>query len=292
MKNKITLILLILLFYIVFYQKIIPYNKIIFSTLLYSFVPCLFPLFILINTFIESDGITYFYNKLKTTKFRRQLFYVFICFLLLNIGIPNSITIVNNLYNKNIISSEEKNKLFSSVGIVSFPFVYGICLSNIIDKNLSLFILIIYIVVNIAFLYIQGFKINFDQNITITKNSNREIFNKSLTSSIKSIIIIVTTIMISSSFLFLINNIAVPFNYFIQGLIEFSYPSYNLSSINDHVSLTLLMFILSFPSFSTLLQIKLIDRNFKIIPFIRKRSVISITIVIIFIFFSFLYITK
>ena len=292
MKNKIKLVIIILLFYIIFYSHIALINKDTFNTLLNTFIPSLLPLFIISNIFIESDGITYLYNKLKTSKLKRQLFYFFICFILLNIGIPGSINIINKLHNTHLLNDKNKNALLYSLGTTSFPFVYGICLNNVTDKKLSLFILIIYLLVNVSFLYFLDFKIDFNQNPKITKVSNKEIINKSINVSIKNIAIISITILMSSSVLFLLNNIPEPFNYYIEGFIEFSYSSYNLSLSKNNVAIILMISTLTFPSLSTLIQIKLIDTNFKIIPFITKRCLISITIVILFIFFSFFYIFK
>ena len=63
MKDKLKIFIFIFfLLVLFFYQNILVYNKLIFKTILLSFVPSLLPCLIIINLLLELDVLTYVYN--------------------------------------------------------------------------------------------------------------------------------------------------------------------------------------------------------------------------------------
>ena len=275
------------MFVLFFYNEIIYYDKQIFETLIYNFIPSLLPSLLLINLFIYVDGITYLYMLLKKNTLGKILFYFLILILIFSLGLPGNITIINDLKKKKIIN--DSNHLLSSLGCVSFPYAYGICLTNISNKIVAITILFIYIIINLISLLIFNFKINFDHELKITNTLLSESFEKAYINSFKTILLIIVSSILFSSFLFIFNNFNSPLNYTLNGFIEFSYSCYNLSLLNTTYSYINVLFFLLFPSLSIYFQIKMIDKSIKVIPLLVTRLLISLSSICIFIIFLHFY---
>ena len=284
MKN-IKQIFLMLLFFVVIlcYQLIIPFNNEIINSIIFSFVPSLFPCLLLINIILENDTLIFIYNKLRINVITRFIFVLILIFLSTIIGMPSLQLILKKLLDYKIIDKKDYNNFIISFGTISFPFLYGVCLINY-EKNICLRIIIFFYFSNLINLFILGFKIN-NYEIIIKDKPLLNSLNHSIKISIKTMCIIVSTIFLFSLFLFLEEKIKIPYRYLIEGLIEFSYPCYKASKLKTISGELIVLFISLFPSLSIIFQSKIINNELNIKKYIFNRLLISFFSVSLYFFF-------
>ena len=284
MKN-IKQIFLMLLFFVVIlcYQLIVPFNNEIINSIIFSFVPSLFPCLLLINIILENDTLIFIYNKLRINVITRFIFVLILIFLSTIIGMPSLQLILKKLLDYKIIDKKDYNNFIISFGTISFPFLYGVCLINY-EKNICLRIIIFFYFSNLINLFILGFKIN-NYEIIIKDKPLLNSLNRSIKISIKTMCIIVSTIFLFSLFLFLEEKIKIPYRYLIEGLIEFSYPCYKASKLKTISGELIVLFISLFPSLSIIFQSKIINNELNIKKYIFNRLLISFFSVSFYFFF-------
>lgn len=284
MKN-IKQIFLMLLFFVVIlcYQLIVPFNNEIINSIIFSFVPSLFPCLLLINIILENDTLIFIYNKLRINVITRFIFVLILIFLSTIIGMPSLQLILKKLLDYKIIDKKDYNNFIISFGTISFPFLYGVCLINY-EKNICLRIIIFFYFSNLINLFILGFKIN-NYEIIIKDKPLLNSLNRSIKISIKTMCIIVSTIFLFSLFLFLEEKIKIPYRYLIEGLIEFSYPCYKASKLKTISGELIVLFISLFPSLSIIFQSKIINNELNIKKYIFNRLLISFFSVSLYFFF-------
>ncbi len=250
--------MIIFLIIIFCYQLIIPFNKEIISSIIFSFIPSLFPCLLLINIVLENDTLLFIYNKLKNNFFTR---YIFVLQLVLK-----------KLLDYKIINKKDYNNFIYSFGTISFPFLYGVCLINY-EINICLRMLIFFYFGNLINLFILGFKIN-NIDVKIKEKSLLSSINQSINLSIKTISVIVSTVCLFSLLLFLGEIIKAPYRYLIEGLIEFSYPCLKASKLKTISGELIVLFISLFPSLSIIFQSKIINKELDIRKYIFNRLLI------------------
>ena len=276
MKRKYLFFIILFLLTILFYQQIVPTTKEIFNTLTFSFIPSLLPALFLTNIFLKTDGLIHLYKVLNKNKFTKLLYMIIVLIICLTIGTPSILLLCNELQKKNIVNKRSYLSLVSACGGVSFPFLYGITLLNLNNKIISIIILFIFLLSSIYGLIESP-------NLIYTNDSFSQIFKESIFNTTKTLLIIAFSVLLFSIPLFILERIKVPYNYIIEGLIEFSYPTYKLSKLNTIYSYYLILFFSLFPSLSIIFQIKIIDRKFKLFPYLIKRFFI---VLIAFFMFS------
>lgn len=274
MKNiKHYFILLSLFIVIVFYIKIIPYNKIIIQAIVFSFIPSLFPCLILTNLIIENDTLIFLYNRLKNNWLTRKIYVLILILISSVLGMPSLQQLIIYHYTKGIIDRNSCDNFIYSFGCISFPFLYGVCLINCNLKP-ALMILGIFYFINIINL-IGNFKLRI---IDVKEENNRLLssFINSIKKSITTIGIIAGTIMFFSLPLFILDNLPYPVNCFFEGLIEFSYPCLKASQSKTMLGEIIVLFISLFPSLSIIIQSKIINKALDIKKYILNRLVLAI----------------
>lgn len=273
MQNIKHIFLMIIFLIIIFcYQLIIPFNKEIISSIIFSFIPSLFPCLLLINIVLENDTLLFIYNKLKNNTFTRCIFVLFLVFLSSIVGMPSLQLVLKKLLDYKIINKKDYNNFIYSFGTISFPFLYGVCLINY-EINICLRMLIFFYFGNLINLFILGFKIN-NIDVKIKEKSLLSSINQSINLSIKTISVIVSTVCLFSLLLFLGEIIKAPYRYLIEGLIEFSYPCLKASKLKTISGELIVLFISLFPSLSIIFQSKIINKELDIRKYIFNRLLI------------------
>lgn len=289
MKDKLKIFIFIFfLLVLFFYQNILVYNKLIFKTILLSFVPSLLPCLIIINLLLELDVLTYVYNK--TIKFGKYFYLLFLIFICMILGMPSMQILLNNQINKKILSEKEANKFIYSFGTISFPFIYGVCLVNIFDIKIAIFILLIYFFINLISLIFMDVKIN-HVKLNIDDYNLSKSFSSAILSSFKTIGLIVGCVIVFSLPLFFIEKIPSSIKYLLEGIFEFSFPSFIVSQSNNLYLYLIMIFLFMFPSLSVVFQSKLINNKLNIFKYLIIRFFLMLSAILLFFIFSVCYYT-
>lgn len=269
MKKIYPLFLLLFLFYIfIFNKEITSHLSNVLNIFFKKYIASLFPFILITNLFLKSNILINIHLFLNSKKLS-LLFDIFIIILIILIGVPGNINLLNYLYKTNIIDKKKYNNLLSSFGGISFPFIYFVILNTNQMKNTFL-LLLISTQVLIYFLFKEKGNNSpikyYKYQINIVKQT---LFSLG--------IIFFYLLTLSSLYIFFIN-VPAPYNHFLNGLIEFSINAINLSNINNNISLILLCFLLSFTSLSLILQIKNLSTEINLINYIKKRALIALLV--------------
>lgn len=267
------------------YQEIIPFNKEILSSIVFSFIPSLLPCLVIVNLVIEMDSLVFFYNKLKGSCFGRFIYTFILVFVSVSLGMPSLQLLLDDHCRKGIISRRSYNCFVYSFGTLSFPFLYGVCVYNM-NSSMSFVVLFIHYLVNCFCLFCCGFSIN-NVSCGYSDKSFFDCLSMSFRSSLKTIGIIVCSVMFFSLFLFCFECIGVPFRWFVEGLFEFSYPCLKASQKSGVVACCIVLFISLFPSLSIIVQGKIINRNLNIVLYIFIRLLVSLLGVFLYVLLVF-----
>lgn len=274
----------ILIIFICCFQMILPYNKLIIESIIFSLIPSLLPCLIIVNLIIEMNCLSYLYRLIGKYKFGRIIYVVILIFICFCLGMPSMQLLLIDQYDKKVISKSIVNKMIYSLGTISFPFLYGVTILNIIDRRIAIMILTIFFIVNVTILSLIDFKLNPNINVEEENKSIIYSLNKVFLNSIKTIAMISCSIIFFSLFLFLLEKIPFPWQLVAEGLIEFSYPMIKLSKQQSLISYLLIVFMSQFPSLSIIIQSKIINHKLNVYSYIIIRLIAAITSVILFLF--------
>lgn len=267
MKKIFALCLIVYLFYLfIFNNQLIEdlsqINQMFFQRYLISLLPFIF----FTNLFLKTNILIDIHKF--CTKNKLLFFFNFTIILLtILIGIPSNINLLAYLEKSGMITQKQKSNLINCLGGISFPFMFLVILKNNPIKYLIIFII----------LGVEIFLYFYSNNKSELKEVKYTPYRVNLIESIiKSLTTILTSLIIFSSFNFLFAKFDTPFSLFIRGLIEFSYNSILLANIEAKSANLFLLIILSFTSLSLIFQIKLLDSNFNISEYIKKRAIIAL----------------
>lgn len=296
MKEKIHNIILsfiiILLTILVFINQDVTTNYFIdsFYFLIKIIIPSLFPFMIFINFILNSNSIDYLSIVLKPIgKLLNLSGYGIACIIgsILG-GYPYSSLMVSTFIKEHKISTDEGKRIIKYCQFPSLAFLF-VGLLNF-DKDFIYIIISLYASSFLMLLissfknnneYIHSTKININNNLT-------KIYFEVLHSSIKSLLSISFTIiffsLLTSLLSLVINNERTI--YYISGFFEFSNSSINILLFDNKnfIDYIMLMIIISFSSFSIIIQSMyyLKEVHIKIKQLLFSRITIALISIIIF----------
>lgn len=251
-------------------------------------LPTLAPALLLNNLISYNGGFLSLFNNPKKNRKVYSLNIVFIIISGLISGTPALASSIDYEINKSI-SQEDGELILECFSFPSLPFIIALInISSWPKKELFLTILIPYILAILYFL-LKYRKINHLEDFSFNTSNEKNIFSKAILKTFKNIILMTGSILFFSLFLIILSKfIATPYIFYIQGILEFSYPlTYlfnNFSVLNQIVS----TFIFSFSSISLLMQIHLLV-NIDIIKIIKKRLLLAVISTFIIILFTFIF---
>ena len=238
-------------------------------------LPTLAPALLLNNLISYNGGFLSLFNNPKKNRKVYNLNIAFIIISGLISGTPALASSIDYEINKSI-SQEDGELILECFSFPSLPFIIALInISSWPKKELYLTILIPYILAILHFL-LKYRKINHLEDFNFNTSNEKNIFSKAILKTFKNIILMTGSILFFSLFLIILSKfIATPYIFYIQGILEFSYPlTYlfnNFSVLNQIVS----TFIFSFSSISLLMQIHLLV-NIDIIKIIKKRLLLAV----------------
>lgn len=247
-------------------------------------LPTLAPALLLNNLISYNGGFLSLFNNQKKNRKVYNLNVAFIIISGLISGTPALASSIDHEINKSI-SQKDGELILECFSFPSLPFI--IALINTSSWPTQALLLTISIPYTLAILYflLKYRKTNHLEDFNFNTGNEKNIFSKAILKTFKSIILMTGSILFFSLFLIALSKfISVPYIFYIQGILEFSYPlTYlfnNYTILNQIVS----TFIFSFSSISLLMQIHLLV-NIDIIRIIKKRlllAVISTFIIVLF----------
>ena len=252
-------------------------------------LPTLAPALLLNNLISYNGG---FLSLLNSKEKNNKVYNINIAFLIISgliSGTPALASSIDYEINKSI-SKEDGELILECFSFPSLPFI--IALINISPwpkRKLLLTIFIPYLLAIIYFL-LKYPKINHLKEFNFNQNNEKNIFSKAILKTFKSIILMTGSILFFSLFLIiLIKLIPFPYIFYIQGILEFSYPlTYlfnNYSVLNQVIS----TFIFAFSSISLLMQIQLLAKDISIAKITKKRLELAVISTLIIILFTFIF---
>lgn len=220
-------------------------------------------------------------------------------------GFPSSAIFTSLMLKDNQIEKKEAQRIINSIFFPSISFLFAIINSNLNNSQLFTYLILSIYLSGFLFLYFSSFKTEDIQLITfketldnIKEKINKFVLAKELKETIlyscNTLINILGTIVLFTIPSRIINTFTSSnYSYLFKGLIEFSIPSIELSSLNiNKKSITLMLsVILSFSSLSSIMQANLFinETNLDSKQFIINRVLISlITLLILSLFLFFL----
>lgn len=252
-------------------------------------LPTLAPALLLNNLISYSGG---FLSLLNSKEKNNKVYNINIAFLIISgliSGTPALASSIDYEINKSI-SKEDGELILECFSFPSLPFI--IALINISPWPKIKLLLTIFIPYLLAIIYflLKYPKINHLKEFNFNQNNERNIFSKAILKTFKSIILMTGSILFFSLFLIILIKL-IPFSYifYIQGILEFSYPlTYlfnNYSVLNQVIS----TFIFAFSSISLLMQIQLLVKDISIAKITKKRLELAVISTLIIILFTFIF---
>ena len=272
MKKCLYLFIFIYLIYLFRHNKeIIKYLTEVNTIFFTKYIVSLFP-FILTTNLILSNGLLIDFHRFFTKQKLIFIYDLFIIIIIILIGIPGNINLLNYLEKTNIISNKRKNLLLNSFGGISFPFLYFVILNQSQNKVKILVVLLI-----IEFLFYL---------LNKEKEKYKEVTYASYQINIVSktgysLYVVFFSLLTFSSLYLLFDFLPTPYSLFFNGLVEFSINLIYLSKETSLISSLLFTFLLSFTSISLISQIILIDPHINIMDYIKKRAIIALLVTIL-----------
>lgn len=263
---------------LLFYPYVTKYNKLIFESIIFSLVPSIFPILILVNLSFELGCLDDIYSKIKNSSFGRFIYTLTLILICITLGMPSMQNIVENQREKGIISKKNKEIFINRIGSISFTFIYSISFINL-PRPISIIIITLYLFLSIFSLLLSEFKI---ENIKIQQSSKAINLSNVFMNSLKTMSLIICGIILFSFPLFIIELIPNNIKLFFEGLIEFSYPCFLLSKKTNIYSYICLLFFYLFPSFSIVFQSKLINKQLNIKNYLKTRFITAVIGIILF----------
>lgn len=252
-------------------------------------LPTLAPALLLNNLISYSGG---FLSLLNSKEKNNKVYNINIAFLIISgliSGTPALASSIDYEINKSI-SKEDGELILECFSFPSLPFI--IALINISPWPKIKLLLTIFIPYLLAIIYflLKYPKINHLKEFNFNQNNEKNIFSKAILKTFKSIILMTGSILFFSLFLIILIKL-IPFSYifYIQGILEFSYPlTYlfnNYSVLNQVIS----TFIFAFSSISLLMQIQLLVKDISIAKITKKRLELAVISTLIIILFTFIF---
>lgn len=231
----------------------------IVSTILYSYIPTLFPIFILTNCFVGLNGIQYLTSLLNRIKINGIMVLFFIISLLG--GAPLVASVAHTLYEKKAIDEQGMQTILS---LFSLPSIAFILITLTYFNKISLIAFSIYLSTFILVVFLKKNKFQ-----TIPFNFSEcnlpKIIKQSIMQSVIALIIISGTVILFSLPTVIIQLSSVEMNLFLGGLLEFSYPSTILARFEgSRLICSILTIILIFGGLSSLIQVTSLADQVKI----------------------------
>ena len=305
-KNLLYLIILIIVLFEMLFNSSAIINSVnfSFSLCINNLFPSLFPFMILSNILMEygfvdisSEFLKPFMNKL----FKSHEYATFVLILSIISGSPSNAKYIHELLNKNLIDTNQANKILLFTHFVNPLFIINtIGLTFLNDKILGIIILISHYLGNfiVGLLFRNYHKINESSKINISKainlleqrkNNFINVLTNSIISSINTLLIIlgvITTCLIITS---LVN-----INPLLNGILEITQGLKYISTTNLEIlkKVLLITFLISFGGFSIHAQVFSILNNKKIkyIPYLVARIIHGIiSSIIVYILFKIIY---
>ncbi len=197
-------------------------------------------------------------------------------------GFPSSSKYIKDLVDKKLINEEEASKALMFTHFSNPLFIIG-TISILLNKKISIFILIIHyitnIIIGILFRNYHNTYIKSKMNIKLPNNNIGIILTKSIKDAIETLLLILGSISVCSFICTIINH-TFKFNNIlsaiINGLFEITQglKYVSLLDISLKIKTTISVMFLSFGGLSIHIQIKSIlsDTNIKYIPYLIART--------------------
>lgn len=291
MKNFITKLLIIIYFILIFIKKDTMYYTIYTTTILWfkNIVPNLFPMFIISSLIIESNLIYYICNLFgkpfsKIFKTSKYSFFVFI--LSIFTGSPSNAKYIKDLYNNNLITKKECDKLLLFTTNYNPLLIYSL-LTLYLNSINSLKIIIILIITNILIgLINRNIK---TENIFTKPKRNYINLPHIIKDTTDTLLMILGTLICFNIIVNIlpINNVFI--KNIINGLLEITTSLKSLEKLNLSIKIKEILSViyLSFGGISIHMQIKSIlpDTNYKL--FLKNKFLSIFISLILFFIMSF-----
>ena len=303
--KKLTLFLLILLTILIFFNSNIIIETNIYAVKLFksNVFPTLFPFFILSDVLINYGFIEFsstIFKPIMNKIFKINKDTSFILIMSMISGFPSSAKYTKDLYDNNIINSNEASKILMFTHFSNPLFIIG-TIGTIYLKNIKLavLILIIHYISNIivGFIFRNYIKTPINNNINYKRKtySLSYVLKNAITNSFNTLFLILGTIIIFLTIVNLIDNylpLNPLFKTIINGILEMTGGINNISylSLNNRLKCTIIGMFLSFGGLSVHMQIKSIISNtdIKYTPYLLARTFHSlITSILIYTIFTF-----
>lgn len=263
----IVLLFLYLVFLFLFNERIVQSLSVV-NTLYFSrYLISLFPFILFTNLLLKSGFVSDFHRWCQK-KNADLVFEIFSAFLIVLIGVPGNIQVIDSLKATGIIDEKGKENLLHSFGGISFPFIYLVILR---DHPYRKEILFLFLAAEALYYCIFREKSPKKREFTYSEYPIPVIRRTGY-----SLFVILFSLLSFTSLGFLFDWVKEPFRYAINGLIEFSYNDIRLSQIRTGTSSLLLTFLLSFTSLSLIVQIKSVDPSFRIFKYVKARLCIAL----------------
>lgn len=301
---------IILVVSIIICSEVLIKNKLVVETVIYSFniwknsvFPSLFP-FLIIGSILIDLKIPLFLGEI-TKKIMYKLFKIsgnssFIIILSMLSGFPSSAKYIKELLINNEINEHEATKLLTFTHFSNPLFILGTITLFLHSKEIGISILICHYVGNlfIGLLFRNYYISNYDDEKTSFKkaiskiNCNAsigEIFRKSITSSINTLLLILGTICVFLILTSIINsNLDIPdfINVIINGFFEMTggLSKLNILDISLNTKAMLAISFISFGGLSVHMQVLAIisDTKIKYFPYFIARILHAVISTFIF----------
>ncbi len=234
---------------------------------LYKVFPYLFIMIIINDTLVNFD---------LESKFKNTSIYIFIMSLLS--GSPTSAVIINNLYQKNILSKNDANLTLLFTYFANPLFLYTMLNSIFNDKAITIKLIAIHYLSNIIIYFL--FKKKLEQS-NITQNK----ITFDISDSIKKAMNTTTMVLGAITFYLVISNI-LSLNLFVRGLLEMTQGLNQLIGLDISFKEIITMIFISFGGLSIHTQVKCIlnESNLEYKYFLKGRiyqTIISIILTIV-----------
>ncbi len=291
MKNIFTKLIIFFFFILIFIKKDIMYYTIYSTTLIWfkNIVPNLLPMFIITSLIVSSNliiNICNLFGKIFSKIFKTSKYGVFVFVLSLFTGSPSNAKYIKDLFDNNLISPSEGNKLLLFTTNYNPLLIYSL-LTLYLDNKTSIMIIIIIVLSNVIIgLINRNIKYEEIKNNYKIKSIN---LSKIIKETIDTLLMILGTLIVFNIIINIlpINNLLIK-NIF-NGLLEITTALNNIKFLNINTNFKILLSIiyLSFGGLSIHTQIKSIfpDTNYKLF-FKNKFLSILISIILLLLFHS------
>ena len=289
MKNKLTKLIIILFFFLIFIKKNILYSIIYKTCILWfkNIVPNLLPMFIITSLIINSNLIinicTIFGNSFNKI-FKCSKYGIFIYFLSLFTGSPSNAKYINDLINNNLINKSLSNKLLLFTTNYNPLLIYTL-LNQYLSKSTSIIIIIIIVLSNI-FVGLIFRNLKYDE--IVHKYTNKKInISIIIKDTIDTLFMILGTLIVFNIIISLLPLKNIIIKNILNGILEITTALDSLKHVNINYDLKILLstIYLSFNGLSIHTQIKSIlpDTNYNLFLKSRIYSIIfSLILLLLF----------